>query len=241
MSKHRLTRSGAPLATADKDEAVAIDTEQPDTEQAGAEVIAEITQPQAEAAQPPTRRIPWTLVLAYRILPGLALLLAIGAGYLKWMDATARDTRQAGIESVQVATASTIAMLSYRPDTVEKDLGAARDRMTGQFKDSYNTLTHDVVIPQAKQKRISAAANVPAAASVSASPNHAVALVFVNQTVVVGTEPPTDTPSSVRVTLDKISGRWLISDFTPVRRCAGERLVMNESRCTGGTAAGPAS
>jgi Mce-associated membrane protein len=37
-----------------------------------------------------------------------------------------------------------------------------------------------------------------------------VVLVFVNQTVAVGNDPPTDTASNVRVTLDKIGGRWLI-------------------------------
>jgi Mce-associated membrane protein len=52
---------------------------------------------------------------------------------------------------------------------VDTDLGAARDRLTGEFKDSYTSLTHDVVIPGSKQKHISAVANVPTAASMSAS------------------------------------------------------------------------
>ena len=73
-----------------------------------------------------------------------------------------------------------------------------------------------MVIPGAKEKQISAVATVPAAASVSADLNHAVVLVFVNQTVVVGTEAPTDTASSVRIGLDKVDGRWLISKFDPV-------------------------
>jgi Mce-associated membrane protein len=51
---------------------------------------------------------------------------------------------------------------------------------------------------------------------VSADPNDAVVLVFVNQTVVVGQDTPTDTASSVRVTLEKVDGRWLISAFDPV-------------------------
>ena len=58
-------------------------------------------------------------------------------------------------------------------------------------------------------------ATVPAMASASANSNHAVVLVFVNQTV-VGQDAPTDTASSVRVTLDKVGGRWLISKFDPV-------------------------
>jgi Mce-associated membrane protein len=34
--------------------------------------------------------------------------------------------------------------------------------------------------------------------------------------VTVGQSPPTSTASSVRVTLDKVDGRWLISQFDPV-------------------------
>ena len=73
-----------------------------------------------------------------------------------------------------------------------------------------------VVIPGAREKKISAVAQVPAASSVSASPAHAVALLFVNQTVTIGKDAPTNTTSSVRVTLDKVGGKWLVSGFEPV-------------------------
>jgi Mce-associated membrane protein len=155
-------------------------------------------------------------VFAFGVLPAVALLLALGAGYLKWTDNSVRDSEIARDQSVQVAKDSTIALLSYKPDTVEQQLGAARDLLTGDFRDSYTSLTNDIVIPGAKQKQISAVATVPAMASVSADPRHAVVLVFVNQTVIVGQDAPTDTASSVRVTLDKIGDRWLISKFDPV-------------------------
>jgi Mce-associated membrane protein len=172
----------------------------------------------SESAEPeePKRRIQWPRVFAFGVLPAVALLLALGAGYLKWMDNSVRDSEIARDQSVQVAKDSTIALLSYKPDTVEQQLGAARDLLTGDFRDSYTSLTNDVVIPGAKQKQISAVATVPAMASVSADPRHAVVLVFVNQTVIVGQDAPTDTASSVRVTLDKIGDRWLISKFDPV-------------------------
>lgn len=160
--------------------------------------------------------IRWGRILAYGVLPGLAAILALAGGYVKWWDYSIRDSQLSGAESGRAATDSTIAMLSYRPDTVEKDLGAARDRLTGDFKDAYTSLIHDVVIPGSRQKQISAAATVPAAASVSASGNHAVVLVFVDQTITVGSDPPTNTASRVRITLDKENGRWLISQFDPV-------------------------
>ena len=171
-----------------------------------------------ESAEPetPKKRIQWARVFALGVLPVVALLLALGAGYLKWMDNSVRDSDRARDESMQAAKDSTIALLSYKPDTVEQQLHAARDLLTGDFRDSYTSLTNDVVIPGAKQKQISAVATVPAVASVSAKPDHAVALVFVNQTVVVGQDAPTDTASSVRVTMDKVGDRWLISKFDPV-------------------------
>jgi Mce-associated membrane protein len=172
----------------------------------------------SESAEPakPERRIQWARVFAFGVLPAVALLLALAAGYLKWIDNSVRNSDVARDESVQAAKDSTTALLSYKPDTVEQQLGAARDLLTGDFRDSYTSLTNDVVIPGAKQKQIAAVATVPAVASVSANPNHAVVLVFVNQTVIVGQDAPTDTASSVRVTLDKIGDRWLISKFDPV-------------------------
>ena len=170
-----------------------------------------------ESAKKPAKAgISWSRVLAYGVLPTLALILALGAGFLKWQDSSVREANEARIESVAAAKDSTIRLLSYKPDTVEKDLTSARDLLTGDFRDSYTQLTNDVVIPGSKEKQISAVASVPAVASVSADPKHAVVLVFVNQSVIVGADAPTSTASSVQVTLDKVGDRWLISKFDPV-------------------------
>lgn len=165
----------------------------------------------------PKRHTDWSRVIAFAVLPALAFVLALGAGALKFLDSGVRDSDAARDKSMQAAKDSTVALLSYKPDTVEQQLTAARDRLTGEFRDQYTELTTNVVIPGAKQKQISAVASVPAAASVSANPGQAVVLLFVNQTVTVGTGGvPADTASSVRITLDKVGERWLISKFEPV-------------------------
>ncbi|OBI11955.1 hypothetical protein A5713_05390 [Mycobacterium sp. E2497] len=158
----------------------------------------------------------WSRVLAYAVLPGLALSLASGAGVLKWQGSSIADADRGRIEATRAAREGTAALLTYRPDTVERDLGAARERLTGRFKDTYTSLTRDVVIPGSKQRHISALATVQSAASVSEGPDHGVVLLFVNQTTIVGADAPAYTASSVRVTLDKVGGRWLISGFDPV-------------------------
>ncbi len=171
-------------------------------------------------APPKTKRdkrpIVWSRVFAYGILPGLALVLALGAGYFRWSSASADDLALARTESVQAAREDAVALLSYHADSVDKDLDAARERLTGEFKDAYAELTRQVVVPGAKEKHISSVAKVNAAASVSATENHAVALVYVDQTVTIGTGAPTDTQPVVRMTLDKVNGRWLVSRFDPV-------------------------
>lgn len=162
------------------------------------------------------RRTDWARVVAYGVLPGIALVLAMVAGYLKWQDNSVHDADKIREETIKTAKDSTIKMLSYKPDTVAQDLDGAKSLLTGDFRDQYTSLTTDVVIPGAQQKKITAVASVPAAAAVSADPKTAVVLLFVNQTVTVGADAPTDTASSVRVTLEKVGDHWLISKFDPV-------------------------
>ncbi|ORW28797.1 hypothetical protein AWB91_01890 [Mycobacterium paraense] len=185
--------------------------------EAPAEAEDVTAQQQSEApAAVEKRRIAWTRVLAVGVLPALALLLAVAAGYFRWVAGSADDLARARSESVRVAGEDTVALLSYKADSVEKDLGAARERLTGEFKDAYAELTRQVVVPGAKEKHISSVAKVNAAASVSATANHAVVVLFVDQTVTIGDGAPTDTQPVVRVTLDKVNGRWLVSRFDPV-------------------------
>ncbi|MEV3905499.1 hypothetical protein AB0K11_24540 [Mycobacterium sp. NPDC050551] len=196
--------------TATDDALADVDVEEPGTtdETADAEPTA--------APRRHRRSIPWVRLLAFGALPGLALIAALGLGYVKWQHDSTRSERTAAEQSVQAAKDSTVAILSYRPDTVDTELTAAVDRLTGDFRDEYTRLVTDVVAPGAKQQQISATATIPAAASVSATSEHAVVLVLVDQATSIGAAPPTTSASSVRVSLDKVGDRWLISQFEPV-------------------------
>jgi Mce-associated membrane protein len=185
------------------------------------EIAEDTTEPdETDAEQPDTaqdkRRIAWSRVLSYWVLPGLTLLLAMGAGYFEWVIDSGDSLAAARAESVRVASEDVSALLSYKADSADKDLNAARDRLTGDFKDAYSALIREVVIPGAKEKHVSSTAKVSAAASVSSTDSHAVVLLYVNQSVTVGDGAPTDTQPVIRATLDKVNGRWLISHFDPV-------------------------
>lgn len=158
----------------------------------------------------------WVRRLAYGVLPFLAVLLAAASVlvaviylYIPHRDETART------ESVQAATDGTAKLLTYQPETVRQQLTEARALTTGAFRNEYTQMTQGVIVG-AEQNHISAVTTVPAAASVSAGSDHAVVLVFIDQTVTVGDQPPTHTPTSVRVTLDREGGKWLISGFQTI-------------------------
>jgi len=155
-------------------------------------------------------------ILAHWVLPILAVVLAVGAVctyvqyiYLPHRDDTARS------ESVQAARDGAAKLLTYKPETVRQQLTDARELTTGAFRNEYTEMTQNV-IPGAEQNHISAVTTVPAAAAVSTSSDHAVVLVFINQTVVVGDQAPTNTPTSVRITLEREGGKWLISGFQTI-------------------------
>jgi Mce-associated membrane protein len=213
-----LSENAESTVVADEELAVSAEdrTEQEESE------ATEVDEPSADDSdsQPKSKRerrpIAWSRVVGYGVLPGLALVLALTAGYLKWLDGSSTDIALARTESVRAASEDTVALLSYKADSVDKDLGAARERLTGEFKDAYTEMTRQVVIPGAKEKHISAVAKVKAAASVSATANDAVVLLFVDQTVTIGDGAPTDTQPVIRTTLDKVNGRWLVSRFDPV-------------------------
>ena len=212
MRTRRANADGAPVEDPEADEGVTSTGPLGDD---GPMTTAEDEAP-AVAATGFLRRVRWSRLTVFVALPLMAMFLAGGAGYAKWRDVSVREGDTARIEASQVAHDSTIALLSYAPDDVEQKLGAARQLLTGQFQDSYTSLINDLVIPSAKQKRIASTATVPAVAAVSASATHVVTVAFVNQTVTMGDGAPTNTASSVRVTLDKVGGRWLVSSFEPV-------------------------
>ena len=212
MSKHGIDE---PDESAEAEVAVTESEAEVEATESAADVAAPVvTNDVVPPMKPRKPRGEWVRVTAYRVLPALALVLAAASGGL-WYVIAKHSNPPERAEVIKVARDGTVALLSYQPDTVRRQLNDARKLLTTPFLDEYTTLTKSV-IPGAEQRHISAATSVPAAAAVSVDENHAVVLVFVNQTVKVGDQPSTSTPTSARVTLERLGGQWLIAKFEPV-------------------------
>jgi Mce-associated membrane protein len=126
-------------------------------------------------------------------------------------DAAATQT------AVDAARDGTVALLSYKPDTLNQDFAAAKSHLTGGFLNYYDQFTKQIVTPAAKQKAVTTTAQVVGAAASELHPNSAVVLVFVNQVTTSKERPdPAMASSSVLVSLTKVHGTWLITKFDPI-------------------------
>jgi Flp pilus assembly protein TadB len=65
------------------------------------------TAPAEAEIEQSNRGVNWSRVVAYGVLPGLAMILAMAAGFLKWQDNSVRSSEIARIESVQAAKDTT--------------------------------------------------------------------------------------------------------------------------------------
>ncbi len=152
----------------------------------------------------------------------LTLALVAAAGLASWMfffvyqpDRETNDEAMQG--AVKAASDGTVALLSYSPDSLDKDFAAAKSKLTGSFLSYYTQFTDQIVAPAAKQKAVKTQAAVVRAAVSQMRPDNAVVLVFINQTTESKDRPDASfINSAVRVTLQKVNGGWLISSFDPV-------------------------
>jgi Mce-associated membrane protein len=156
------------------------------------------------------------------VFGALAAVLVSGCAATSWLYFTMyqpehQTSRAAADVAIAAASAGTVAVLSYKPDTAESDFAAAKSHLTGDFLTYYDQFTEKVVGPAVAQKGVHTTAAIAQAAVSDLQPDSAVVLIFVNQSTSSTQSPePSIAASSVNVGLRKVDGNWLISSFDPV-------------------------
>ena len=199
-----------PESTEDTDEPVDAEGDEEDADAEAPADTEESDEPAAEPEVPARSRINPLIVVA-----GLALVLVAGSAVVRWQTVNLQESAAARTESVEAATDIVGEMLSYEPGTVAEQLTAARERMTGEFRDTYTAQT-DVIIPTAQAQQIAAMAEVLRVGTEAVHPDSADLILYVNQIVSVPGQMPDRTSSVVRATVVKRDDRWLLSTYEPV-------------------------
>ncbi len=147
------------------------------------------------------------------ILAVLASAALIVCGVLAYRAHAASEVDVARSQGVAAARSAAEVVLAYDHRHLDRDFGRASDLLTGEFAKEYAVTTKDSVRALAAKTRAVVRAEVRAASVVSATPDRVVVLLFVNQTTTSNqtNEPRTDL-NRVRMTLERVDDRWLVSD-----------------------------
>lgn len=180
---------------------------------------AEDSSEQAERNGRSEKRL-WRTVKVVPVILILLLLISGGAATWLYFEQYEPDRQtDASVASAVISAASdgTVALLSYSPDSLDKDFAAAKSHLSGDFLSYYNQFTEQIVAPAAKQKSLKTNARVLGAAVQELRPDSAVVLVLVDQSTTSKDNPdPAMASSSVLVSLSRVNGNWLITKFDPV-------------------------
>ena len=175
----------------------------------------------AQWSVPPRKRSrAGVIVAAIAFVALVALVASAGATawlYFKEYRIDQQTNAEASNVALEAAKSGTVALLSYSPDSLDKDFAAANKNLTGDFLSYYTQFTEQIVTPAAQTKAVKTTASVVRAAVSEIKPDSAVVLVFINQTTTSKENPDgAFAASSVKVSMKKIDDRWLISAFDPV-------------------------
>lgn len=162
--------------------------------------------------RPKTRRV---------VLAALAVVvvvaLAAGVGVLFYQHRQNEQTDAARTDATSAASTQAAAMLAYDFGNVDDELAAAAGGLTGDFKDEYTKLVSEVIAPAAKEKSLTVQVTIQGSAVVSAAPDSVTVMLFLNQITTSSDNPDASSSGSrVRMDMEKVDGRWLASNLTPI-------------------------
>jgi len=184
---------------------------------------AKAPKPERPAKEPSAARTgatPPNWVLA--VLAGLLVAALALDGFVAWREVSQRNAEEASaralhsalIQSPSVAEQAAVPLLSYRYDTIDKDLAEAQRYLTDEFRPGYTASIDRLVRREAARARATVEAEVLSSGVVEASGESAEVLLFVNQTTTSPTRSePTTALNRVVFSMVQRDGTWKVADI----------------------------
>jgi Mce-associated membrane protein len=128
-----------------------------------------------------------------------------------WLAFAHYETHLAGEQALEVAEAYVLRLTNIDADDVDRNFAAIADGSTGEFN-AMHTRSGAKLRQLLIDNEATARGHVTEAVIKSAEKNHAVVVLLVNQAVRNAENPePVIDRSRIRMTMDKVDGRWLAS------------------------------
>lgn len=149
---------------------------------------------------------------------GLVLALLLVASVVMWRGDRDHDQVEAGRAAAeQSARDQVVSMLTYDFRSIDEDLARAQQSLTGELADEYRGLSRAQIAPNALRDEIVTTARVIESSVVHAAADRVVVLTFVDvQTRSRPVPGPNRDISRLRLTMDRVDDRWLMSQMLPV-------------------------
>ncbi len=158
----------------------------------------------------------WTWISAVLIVIAVGLAV-FGLRQNQQTTELSAERFAAARQAMEAAAAATTTVLSYSHQTVDRDVAAAKELTTGEFRDSYAKFTTAVLIPKAREKQVSVRATTVGTGIQTLNDNEATVLVFINQSSTSSASPePQKSTSSAVVGMSRVGGVWKIATFEKI-------------------------
>jgi Mce-associated membrane protein len=155
-------------------------------------------------------------VVSTRVLLVTAAVTCLGAmlcGGLAWEKLHREADGRAAVSAAESAVPT---LLSYNVARLDEDLAAGAALTTGPFAREYVSLVDSVLRPAGATKQVVTSASVSGAAVVSNDGDGVVVLIFIDrQSTSVSHPVPQIDAAALRVTMQRVDGRWLIAGLVP--------------------------
>jgi Mce-associated membrane protein len=154
------------------------------------------------------------------ILLSIMVVAATGfaGGYFYYVYRPDMETDNAvAHQVVKAASDGAVALLSYSPDTLDRDLSNAKSRISESYLAYYQQFADQIVGPAAQRGRVTTTATVVRAAVAELHSSSGVVIMFIKLKTASKEKPePIVTSSTLRVTVIKAKGSWLIEKFETI-------------------------
>jgi Mce-associated membrane protein len=158
----------------------------------------------------------WLAALAgYLVVAGI-VGLAAATGWFYWDRVQAHDEQAARAVLPGLAAREVPEVFAYDYQTVERSLAQAYPLLTPDYRQEFQRSANAQIIPEAKKREVVVQANVVGVGVMSAKPNSASVMVYLNRTVTDKTRQPLYDGSRLRVDFKKVGKKWLIAYITPI-------------------------
>lgn len=158
----------------------------------------------------------WLTRFAATLLIAVVVGLAAAGGWFYWDRVQTRGEQSARAVLPKLAAREIPQVFGYDYQTVERSLAAAYPMLTPAFRQEFERIANQQIIPEARKREVVTQANVVGVGVMAAKRESASVMVYMNRTVTDKSRQPIYDGSRLRVEYKKVGGDWLINYITPI-------------------------